>query len=291
MLLVNQEQINSKNTNPRHHAVALSPKRGRTNSYTLDSVTKHYDNTKVTNSIPNNKANINSNYLNCFYTNATSLVNKWNCFISHMSYLNLPHIIMVTETWFNEKSIVTMNNYNIHVKNRNSIDSRRGGGVVIYVRNYLISTEICDPILNCFETEIIWCSVDSGGESTLVGCIYRPHHSSRDINQSITQAINQAAKLCDQRKFSNLLVTGDFNHADLLWHERSVSYKPNGRASSIEFADCLNDNFLSQVVDKPTFSNSVLDLVITNDPTRIYEVEYRPPLGYSHQNQLHCSLN
>ena len=47
---------------------------------------------------------------------------------------------------------------------------------------------------------------------------------------------------------------------------------------------------LTQLVSKPTFSKNILDLVIPNDPTRIYQVHHGPPLGSTLNNQLHCTL-
>ncbi|RMZ96700.1 hypothetical protein BpHYR1_009999 [Brachionus plicatilis] len=43
--------------------------------------------------------------LNCLYTNATSLVNKWDDFISLINTKEFPHLLMVTETWFNQNQI------------------------------------------------------------------------------------------------------------------------------------------------------------------------------------------
>ena len=123
---------------------------------------------------------------------------------------------------------------------------------------------------------MVWCSVEKAHNSILIGCIYRSPYSNRVINRNIILAINRASLLCDQKQYRTLIIAGDFNHPDLFWYDLSCSYNPNGFPSSIDMADCLNDNLLSQVVDQPTYSTSILDLVITNDPT--------------HRNQLHCSL-
>ena len=82
---------------PRHSSVVLLPVRGRTRS------NSNY------NLLPN---------LKCFYTNAGLLGNKWSYFNSQINYHNLPHIILVCESWFNESSIINLVNYNIFIKNR-----------------------------------------------------------------------------------------------------------------------------------------------------------------------------
>jgi hypothetical protein len=56
--------------------------------------------------------NIYINKLNCFYTNATSLNNKWNDFNAKIIELDYPHIIFITETWFTPNSIFKLINYN-----------------------------------------------------------------------------------------------------------------------------------------------------------------------------------
>ncbi len=96
------------------------------------------------------------NSLNCFYTNATSLINKWSDLNSLILVLNSPHIILITETWFNTLSICKLDNYNLFCKNREAV---RGGGVAIYVRSDLESFEVSDGTLSNTRSEQVWCFV------------------------------------------------------------------------------------------------------------------------------------
>ena len=75
-----------------------------------------------------------STNLTCFYTNATSLNNraKWNEFLLLIHTKTHPHIICITETWFNINSIRNIKGYTIYCKDQQEI---RGGGVAIYIRN------------------------------------------------------------------------------------------------------------------------------------------------------------
>ena len=61
---------------------------------------------------------------------------------------------------------------------RRDRDKKSGGGVAIYVRDDLFSSEVADEILrNQFEKlifEQVWCTVQVGKERILLGCIYRP---------------------------------------------------------------------------------------------------------------------
>ena len=77
--------------------------------------------------------------LKCWYTNATSLCNKWDEFKA-IIILEKPHVIMITETWFNSNSLKVIPNYIFFTKDRDG----RGGGVAIYVKNDINSCEIDD---------------------------------------------------------------------------------------------------------------------------------------------------
>jgi hypothetical protein len=47
---------------------------------------------------------------------------------------------------------------------------------------------------------------------------------------------------------------------------------------------------LTQVILKPTYKDNTLDLVLTDAPNRIQDVEFHAPLGVTNQNQLHAAI-
>ena len=47
---------------------------------------------------------------------------------------------------------------------------------------------------------------------------------------------------------------------------------------------------MTQLVKNPTFRTNVLDLVITDDPDRIFKIDYGPPIGSTKKNSLHGTL-
>ena len=58
--------------------------------------------------------------------------------------------------------------------------------------------------------------------------------------------------------------------------------KPHGGSKqSRRFLDCIEDNFLVQVLDKPSRGEALLDLVLTNVEDLIKEVKSRGSLGCS----------
>jgi hypothetical protein len=77
--------------------------------------------------------------LRCFYTNATSLVNKIDELKVLIHQKKRPHILLITETWFNEKSLTSIAGYNAYLRNR---EQTIGGGVAIYVRTDIKNVEV-----------------------------------------------------------------------------------------------------------------------------------------------------
>ncbi len=132
------------------------------------------------------------NSLNFFYTNATSLVNKWSDLNSRISFLKFSHVVLVTETWFNALSISQLNNYKLFCKNRETI---RGGGVANYVRRDLMCFDVSDAALCETRSEQVWCNIKVNDESIIVGCIYRPPFADCETNSEINRYIGYASHL------------------------------------------------------------------------------------------------
>ncbi len=229
-----------------------------------------------------------SNSLNFFYTNATSLVNKWSDFNSLISFLNYPHVILITETWFNALSICKLDNYKTFSKNRVAV---RGGGVAIFVRSDVESFEVSEAALCSTRSEQVWCKVKVNDELILVGCVYRPPFADCEINLEINKSIGYASHLCSSAPSKSLLVAGDFNYPDINWNHEGGFCANKGRPSSLEFLNTMAKNFLTQHVLEPTFKNNTLDLVVTNDPARVFRVVHGPPLGSSDKDCLHATLS
>ncbi len=265
----------------------MSPERGRSTGIvspttTTDNATK--TNVKVNLNRSASKSTSNTN-LRFLYSNATSLVNKFDEFKALIASLSMPHIILITETWFNTKSLVLLDGYNLFVKNRQAISH---GGVVIYVREDILAMEELELQ---DEGEMVWCKIILPTEFLLVGCIYRPPHSHWEPNQAILKAITKACALANRRKNTGLIIAGDFNHPDIIWtNNRGAFGGKKGRNSSISMVDCLLELELNQLVKNPTFGSNVLDLVITNEESRIYQISHGPPISTSKKNRLHCTL-
>ncbi|KAK4810519.1 LOW QUALITY PROTEIN: hypothetical protein QYF61_004482, partial [Mycteria americana] len=73
-----------------------------------------------------------------------------------------------------------------------------------------------------------------------------------------------------------LILLGDFNHPDICWKSSTASCKQSRR-----LLECIEDNFLTQVIDSPTRGEALLDLLLTNTDELIIWVKIGGSQGCS----------
>ena len=187
-----------------------------------------------------------------------------------------------------------------------------GGGVCIYVALEVVATPVDLAALNARDIEQTWCVVSHGGERVLVGCIYRPPNTSLEnhlhTTERIIHSLNEAKRAVKSLGCSTMFVYGDFN----LPHVRFESIDVGGgtatlgyiapdtagcKSSDERFLDALEDLDLQQLVTFPTFHDSfsspasnTLDLVITDDPGRVVDIESDAPLGHTPKGRAHVVI-
>jgi hypothetical protein len=173
-------------------------------------------------------------------------------------------IIGITETWLNENitdSEMLIDGYTLLRKDRN--DNRRGGVAALYVKNEITST-YREEIMEQDFPEALFCSINCGND-TLIGVFYRPPNSSAKNDTAMYSLINRVSA-------NSTVIMGDFNFPELDWTNI------NSLEDTHPFMRCINKNFLSQVVDKPTREKNVLDLILTSDDSIIGNVLVGNPL-------------
>lgn len=84
---------------------------------------------------------------------------------------------------------------------------------------------------------------------------------------------------------SQTIILGDFNLKSVNW-ERMV-----GDASENKFMESFQDNYLVQMVDKPTRGRKVLDIVLTNIEHCLKEVEVGETLANSDHHIIRFIIN
>ena len=115
----------------------------------------------------------------------------------------------------------------------------------------------------------------SNARTCQVCAYYRPHPdddiSLEPLSQSLSK-INPISK-------SVIIVGGECNIGYMDWETLSVFQgKPNQKQHQ-QFLDIINDNSLTQVVNKTTRKDKTLDLIVTNYPATVNKVETLPPIA------------
>lgn len=222
-------------------------------------------------------------------------------------------IVFVTETWFSDISTVSLDSFKIYRRDR----AGHGGGVAIYIRDSLVSSEVCNQDLNCnFNpvvsngVEQVWCELSkhSGDGKLLLGCIYRPPLNSRTADDKlkhsqtailINKSIAAAASAVEAGLYDGLCLTGDFNYPDLRWSDETVMNCGSVTGLAEAFLDTLDSFTLHQSVREPTFfaangnPTNVLDLIISDKQERVDVTAIGPPIGSSSQGHgvIEFSIN
>ena len=105
----------------------------------------------------------------------------------------------------------------------------------------------------------------------IITCLYRPPSTNTIIHDLICDFIS---KLCES--INSTIIVGDFNLSLFNWI--TISY-PNYPSCYLKFYNTLIKNSLSQLITFPTRSNNLLDLLLTNSPMLISNINVFPEFG------------
>jgi len=190
--------------------------------------------------------------------NAQSIGNKLSELELYISLEN-PDIVGVCETWVKNyilDSELSFNGYVLFRRDRKNSAKQGGGGLLLLVRDSLKPVIVSD--FPDSTVEFLSCNIECGGDKTLICICYRPDYSTLEADRELYSIIDQI----DSKYY---VIGGDFNFRELRWGE--------GEENTIDrahpFVQCMDNNFLSQVVDKPTRRDNYLDLLLTSDTSII----------------------
>jgi len=101
----------------------------------------------------------------------------------------------------------------------------------------------------------LWVRIrDRGNKGNLGDGVYhRPPDQGEPTDEAFFLQLQEALRL------QSLVLLGDFNHPNICWKSSTVSCRPSRR-----FLECIEDNFLGQIIDSPTQGDAILDLMVTN---------------------------
>ena len=120
-----------------------------------------------------------------------------------------PHIIGITESWANKDITDAELGLEGYVQFRKDRMGRRGGGVLLYVKDTIVAYEIQQrEEADC--EEAIWCKLVTGHKTVTVGVMYRCPNITKESNEKIQNAIKEVSK-------GDCIVMGYFNHGNIHW--------------------------------------------------------------------------
>ncbi|GAB0179197.1 hypothetical protein GRJ2_000385000 [Grus japonensis] len=112
-------------------------------------------------------------------------------------------------------------------------------------------------------TESLWVRI-KGGVS------YRPPDQGDRADEALCRQMGAASHS------QALVLMGDFNHPHICWRDNTAGHKQSRR-----FLECVDDNFLLQVIEEPTRRGAMLDLVLTNKEELVGDMKLKGSLGCS----------
>ena len=221
--------------------------------------------------------------LKAFYCNAQSIKNKLSD-LHDLLYSFEFEIIAISESWLS--SIVVngildpRSKYTIYRRDR---ESKVGGGVCIFVSNVIHSSGIVTDILLFPGSELVGCSLHVGNSCLTLLCFYCAPNVDR-VN--FTKCLDGFKLLLKKSNRSAVLIFGDFNLPNISWS----SPQTGTSSQESEFVLFCQELGLHQVNTHPTRENSILDLVLTDDPLLIANLTVQPSFGTSDHDSLFVSI-
>jgi len=197
--------------------------------------------------------------LMCIYTNAHSMDNKQE----DLEAIAQQDLVTITEMWWDDSHdwSAAMDGYKLFRRDRLG---KRGGGLALYVRDCFDCTELDD----CYgKVECLWIKMRGKANKAdiLLGVCYRPPNQEEEADEVFYK------RLAEVSKSLALILVGD-----ICW-----KYNTAERKQSRRFLECVEDNFLTQLVSEPTRGGALLDLLFTNREGLVGYVVVRGYLGLS----------
>ncbi|PKU28282.1 glycerol kinase [Limosa lapponica baueri] len=110
---------------------------------------------------------------------------------------------------------------------------------------------------------------------TVVGVYYRPPDQDGEADEALYRQLKVALQS------QALVLLGDFNHPDTCWEGYTARH-----VQSRKFLQCIDYNFLTQVVEEPTRRRVLLDLVLTNKEGLVEGTKVGGSLGCSDHQKI-----
>ena len=213
----------------------------------------------------------------CVCLNARSIINKKNELNIMVKDID-PHTIGITESWANTDITDAELGLTGYVMFRRDRIGRRGGGVILYVKESIQADEIKLESEADYD-EAVWCTIVSGNSKLTIGLVYRSPNINEADYTKIRNAIKEVSK-------GECIIMRDFNHGHIQWK----SLESTG-GDDQQFLFFIQESFLTEHVLEQTMGENVLDIVSSSQKELVDNVKIHDPLGSSDHNQIHFDIN
>ena len=141
------------------------------------------------------QGNTSKSEIKCVCLNARSIINKkteLNIMVDDIK----PHIIGITESWANNDITNAELGLEGYVMFRKDRIGRRGGGVLLYIKDTIPAYEVqLHEEADC--NEAIWCNLVTGHTTVIIGVVYRCPNITKQNNDKIHNAgVEDSTFLC-----------------------------------------------------------------------------------------------
>ena len=99
-----------------------------------------------------------------------------------------PHVVGITESWANKDIVDAELPLTCYVMLRKDIRERRGGGVILYIKESIQAYEITD----C--EEAIWCNIVTRNSTLIIGVVCRSPNIGQEEDVKLQKAIREVSK-------------------------------------------------------------------------------------------------
>lgn len=191
-------------------------------------------------------------------------------------------MVILTETWLHpeiedHELFPSDFHFTTYRKDRTN---RKGGGVLIAVRNTLQSSIIRhDNIL-----EMIWVCLHNASGKLVFGVCYRPPDSHVSFPDSLR---HELTIMRNEYPKAPIFLFGDFNYPQINWSLLSTLSSTPANEQKL-FLELTLDFNLQQVITSPTRGDNILDLLLTSHPDDVKSITVLP--GLSDHNLVHISM-
>ena len=148
---------------------------------------------------------------------------------------------------------------------RKDIRERRGGGVILYIKESIQAYEITLKSEDDCE-EAIWCNIVTRNSTLTIGVVYRSPNIGQEEDVKLQKTIREVSK-------GGCVIMGDFNHSHIQWESLE-----SAGGDYHQFLLLTQDCFLTQHVLEPTRDGNVLDLILSSQNELVNNVKVHEPL-------------